>query len=102
MLHDLVLKDDRPEWREWAREQLATTQRDLLDCEEGDGLIVPSELLDPQTPAPEWIRIGPDPPLPDAPIPILEGEPNATGTEGRTTLRATKSPVQQVHWYDAP
>ncbi len=107
MLHDLVLKDDRPEWREWAREQLATTHRDLLDCEDEGGLIVPPEILDTPTRGTERIRIGPelipsDIPGPDTPLPALDGEPNGLGTEGRTTLRSTKSRVQQVNWYDGP
>lgn len=105
MLHDLVLKDDRPEWREWAREQLATTHRDLLDCEDEGGQIVSPERLDSPTPGTERIRIGPelvppDIPVPETSLPALDGEPNVLGVEGRTTLRSARSRVQQVNWYD--
>lgn len=107
MLHDLVLKDDRPEWREWAREQLATTHRDLGDCDDGSGVIVPPELLVPQSPVNDMIRIGPDSTAPEeqppaAPVPILNEEPTGVGTEGRSTLRRSKPRVQQVNWYDGP
>lgn len=110
MLHDLVLKDDRPEWCEWAREQLATTHRDLLPCEDGDELLLTPGVLVPHSPVFDVVPGGPDLLPPSAPVPILNGEPNEpverdfpneTGTTGRSHLRTSQSRIQQANWYDA-